>query len=238
MPFDGTSSYGKDYPAHAVQRREGYAPVQASKDSAPFDATSSYKVPPLQTGCGGRRVAARTEGSGRNLLCCLPLQGIDAPWPSSDETQQTRPALLPRACRAYLMCPWVLHWVNLCIRGSKWLLQHGLDLHCSRMSAGCCMPRLSVGGVQENYPAHAVQPRMGHNGVAYVANNVPFEGTSAYSVTPLASQHGPSSTASELCRPCICPQDEGMPQLAVMLSHAGVCRHAESLQRCSVRSGT
>ena len=44
MPFDGTSSYGKDYPAHAVQRREGHGPPQAVKDSQPFDATSSYKV--------------------------------------------------------------------------------------------------------------------------------------------------------------------------------------------------
>ena len=37
--------------------------------------------------------------------------------------------------------------------------------------------------VQENYPAHAVQPRQGGTGVAYVPNNVPFEGTSAYSVS-------------------------------------------------------
>ena len=39
-----------------------------------------------------------------------------------------------------------------------------------------------VWAVQENYPAHAVQPRQGGTGVAYVPNNVPFEGTSAYSV--------------------------------------------------------
>ena len=44
MPFDGTSSYEKDFPAHAVQRREQHAPAQAQKDSTPFDATSNYKV--------------------------------------------------------------------------------------------------------------------------------------------------------------------------------------------------
>ena len=39
--------------------------------------------------------------------------------------------------------------------------------------------------VQANYPAHEVQRRQGGTGVQYVPNNVPFDGTSAYSVRPV-----------------------------------------------------
>ena len=59
VPFDGTSSYEKDFPAHAVQRREQHAPVQAQKDCTPFDATSSYKV---------LLMACRYKGQGMVIL--------------------------------------------------------------------------------------------------------------------------------------------------------------------------